>query len=254
MDTLTRAARDAAREISTPTDSTPEEWLLASVRAQDPAHRERYAQKGLAFDDIDDDTHVLLLRQLYVAHLEQGRLERALEVTTRMLAVAALPDVVHHDRARVLVGLGRSLEALHAQRLAARTATPKRKSFQLWSLATLEHHRGDTEGALRTLARALRASVRDRALLKAHALFIKLERGDAVRGADEIVHALEASKNREGYGEYLLGMIAHHRGDRARATAHLGAFLTRNRAVDAAKALTLEEELRRATRVMNADP
>lgn len=250
VDTLTRVSSMARLEKSTPTESTPEQWLLAAVRARAPADRERYARRGLAFDRIDDDTSVLLLRQLYMAHVERGELDAALEVTERMGATGALADIVHHDRARVLVALGDGDGARRAQRLAARTADAKRKSFQLWSLATLEHHLGDVDAALATLGRAMRCAVRDRALLKAHAAYIKLDANMPVRDLHGVVEALRGSKNREGYGQFLLGMIAHHMGDRRLASVHLHAFQRRNASVDAAKALTLEQELRRTRRVL----
>jgi hypothetical protein len=62
----------------------------------------------------------------------------------------------------------------------------------------------------------------------------------------DIVQALEGARCREGYGEYLLGMIALTSGDRRKAAGLLRAFLRRNASLDAAKALTLREELRRA--------
>ena len=156
------------------------------------------------------------MRQLYMVQVERLELDSALETATQMGELGVLLDVAHHDRSRVLLALGLGREAIQAQRLAVRTAEPKRRSFHLWSLATLEHHQGDTEAALSTLARAMRYAVRDRALIKAHAAYIKLDAGQRVQGVEEIMAALRDSKNSEGYGQYVLGMLAYLTGDALR--------------------------------------
>lgn len=250
VDTLTRAGSVHRSVEATPTASTPEEWLLAAVRAKAPKDRERYARIGLGFEDIDNDTAVLLLRQVYVAAVDERRLDAALDATDHMARLGALPDVTQHDRARVLEALGRRADAIRAQRLAARLAPAKRKSFQLWALATLEHHHGDVDAALATLTRAMRSAVRDRPLLRAYAAYVRLENGLPVRGLAGVVEALRASKNREGYGQFLLGMIAYHMGDARIAAVHLRAFLRRNADVDVAKSMTLAVELSRARAVL----
>src|SRR5690606_28381126 len=125
-----------------------------------------------------------------------------------------------------------------------------RRSFQLWSLATLQHFAGDAHGALATLDRALRSAHRDRPLMKAHAAYVRLASGEAPEGLAQTVAELRAAPCREGYGQYLLGMIAYHMGDVPLAVAHLRSFLRRNANVDLPKALTLREELRRARTIL----
>jgi tetratricopeptide (TPR) repeat protein len=226
----------------------PEELLWLALRAGTPDRRIQYAEAGLeqGEQELEPDTEVLLLRQLYLAYIELRQLRRASEIAERMASVGALKDIGHHDAARVLYALGEPERAIEAQRLASRNAPAERRSFQLWSLATLQHHTGDVDGALATLRRALRYSQKDRPLIRAHAAHIKLEEGLAVRGLNKTVNDLSASKCREGYGQYLLGMIHYRMGDAERAAVHLRAFLNRNASLDEAKALTLREELRRA--------
>jgi hypothetical protein len=226
----------------------PEDFLALSLRSSDVEERERYARAGLAYGEAElaADTEVLLLRQLYRALIERGRLRAAADVAIRAGALGPLADVAHHDAARALFALGEEQAAVREQRLAARHAPATRRSFHLWSLATLEHFVGRPDDALRTLARAERWSTRDRALVRAHAAYVELDAGGAPEDLSRVVRALERSKSREGYGQFLLGMIAAKLGDGAKAAVHLRAFLRRNASIDAAKALTLREELRRA--------
>lgn len=229
---------------------TPEEWLLVAVRAKDPETRFSAARTGLASARIDPDTRVLLERQCYMARLEQHRFQKALQHAEQMVAVGVLRDVAYHDTARVRALLGEYDLAIAAQRLAARVAHPERRSFHRWSLATLQHFAGRPEEALATLARAMRNSTRDRALLRAHALYVRLDAGLPVRAEDTVVAALLASASREGYGRFLLGMIAFHRHDAATARRELRGFVSRNDTVEPARSLTLREELRRARLVL----
>ena len=219
---------------------------LSARNAQD---RARFARAGLAAEaalDNDADTHALLLRQLYLAHLEQHRFRHAADVARQMAELGPLRDIAHHDASRALTALGDFDAAIVEQRMAARLAPLARRSFQFWSLGTLQHFAGDEKGALESLRRGIRWARRDKPLLRAHAAFVKLESGEAVPKLGEIVNDLQKAPCREGYGQFLLGMLAHHMGDKRKATIHLRAFLRRNASLDSAKATTLREELRRA--------
>lgn len=225
---------------------TAEDWLLQAVRSKDPDKRLVAAKAGLARPGVGGDTRVLLERQAYMARLEQHRFRQALEHAKRMIAVGVLRDIAHHDAARVLALLGEFDAAIASQRLAARVSHPERRSFHRWSLATLQHFAGKPSDALATIARAMRSSTRDRALLKAHALYIRLDAELPTRAEAATVEALRASASREGYGRFLLGMIAYHQGETDEARRELGAFLARNDVTEPARTLTLREELRRA--------
>ncbi len=226
----------------------PEDYLSRALSADSAAGRARYAQAGLALepDFIEPDTRVLLLRQLYLAHLEERNFGAAEKVARQMTSIGPMSDIAHHDLSRVLSVLDREEDAIHHQRLAGRRAPASRRSFHLWSLATLQHFAGHVEDALSTLSRAERWAQKDRPLIVAHAAYIELDSGGAPEGLEEIIDDLESSESREGYGEYLLGMIADKLGDQGRAATFLRAFLRRNASADVAKSLTLHEELRRA--------
>jgi len=242
-----------ARVKEVPTDpSAPEDFLWLALRADTAKGRARYAREGLGCTDeqLAPDTQVLLLRQLYMAQLELRQLRRAADVARQMAAIGPLKDIAHHDAARALFALGDIDEAIAEQRLAARAAPAARRSFHLWSLATWQHFAGDVDGALGSLRRAERWASRDAALVRAQAAYVRLDAGEAPEALGRIVRDLEKSRAREGYGQYLLGMIAYLMGDHRKAAAHLRAFLRRNASVEEAKALTLREELRRSRLVL----
>lgn len=224
------------------------ECLASALRARTVASRAEWARRGLAAEDdeLDPEIQFLLVRQLYLVHVEEDQLARALEMAAQMLAIGPMRDLAQHDRARVLWARGDARQAIEAQRHAARLAPPDRRSFHALALATFQHFHGDVAGSLRSLERAERWSHRDRVLVRAYRVVVELGDDRVPEGLEEVRAALAASPLREGYGQYLLGIIAFELGDRRRAAVHLRAFLRKNAAVDRAKELTLREELRRA--------
>lgn len=227
----------------------PADYLRMALQAESPKQRARMAQLGLEATvegDLDPDTQVLLLRQLYLAYLESRRFQQAAEVALRMSSIGPLKDVAHHDASRALAAAGDTEAAIAQQRLAARASPPERRSFHYWSLATLLQHAGDVRGAIAALERGERWAHQDRPLLRAHRAWVRLEAGQAVRGLGAIVADLERARCREGYGQLVLGMLRHCMGDARGAAVHLRAFLRRNASADTGKAVTLREELRRA--------
>jgi tetratricopeptide (TPR) repeat protein len=230
-----------------------EDYLRRAIRAGNARRRMRWAELGLASaEDLDPDVQVLLLRQVYLGCLELRELRRAAEVAHQMVAVGALADLAHHDVARALFALGDGVGAIDAQQQAVAHAPEGRRVFHLWSLAGLLHFTGDADGALAALGEAepQAESSAEGALVRAHAALIRVERGEAVEGLGRLLGELRRSRVARGYGQYLLGMIAHHMGDGRTAAVHLGAFLNRHAAPDVAKALTLREELVRARRAL----
>ena len=241
----------------------PEDYLRLALEAGSPAERARLAKQGLdaaAPGDLVPDTEALLLRQLYLAHLESAHrdprqldlrhLAEAARVALAMVETGVLRDVAHHDASRALAALGDSDGAIAQQRLAARASPPERRSFHYWALGTLLHFTGDLEAAAAAMARGERWAHVDRPLLRAHRAWVRLEAGRAVRRLDTIVRDLERAKCGRGYGQLVLGMLHHAMGDGRRAAVHLRAFLRRNAGADPAKAITLREELRRARTVL----
>ena len=86
----------------------------------------------------------------------------------------------------------------------------------------------------------------DRPLLVAHEAYVLLDAGEAVEDLQGIRTDLATAKCGQGYGQLVLGLIAHAIGDAPAARTHLRAFLRRNASADEVKQATLREELRRA--------
>lgn len=232
--------------------SPPEAWLRLAIEAKSAKERARYARTGLSApdEDLSEDTQALLLRQLYLALIDVEDFREALKVARQMARVGTLRDLGHHDASRACMALGELEDAIREQRLAARHAPPRRRSFHLWSLGTLEHFAGDPTAAIATFRRAERWAQRDLPLIRAHAAYVQLDAGEMPEGLEEIVASLMRAKCREGYGQFLLGMLHESMGDHRRAAVHLRAFMRRNALLDLAKATTLREELRRARAVL----
>lgn len=239
---------EASRELS----QNAEEHLWAAMHARDADERLEHASRGLSAlnRESEPDTRVLLLRQAYLAHIERGELQQAVDATLVTGEVGTLRDVVLTDRARVLAVLGKLDDAIESQRLAAQAAPSSRRSFHLWSLALLQQQAGDLAGALETLSEAETWAERDGPMLRAQAAHIRLEAGLPVEDLIGVLDELRQSPAAEGYGSYLLGMIAYQMGDKRIAAVRLRAFLTRNASVDAAKELSLRAELTNARRVL----
>lgn len=231
---------------------TPEQCLSEAVRAQSAEARARLAQEGLdqGAGDVAPDTEVLLLRQLYLAHLDAHRFRHAADLALRAAGVGPLADVLRHDASRALAALGELDAAIEQQRWAARVSPAERRSFHYWALGTLLHHAGQYQAAISAMTRGERWAHADRALLRAHRAWICLEAGEPVEQLGSIVSDLERSKTGGGYGQLVLGMLSYRVGDLRRAAVHLRAFLRRNADADSAKAITLREELRRARSVL----
>lgn len=233
--------------------NAPADLLRLALEAESPEQRASYAERGLASAELDaPDTRFLLLRQLYLAHMEQHRFRDALDVTAHMAAQGPMVDIAHNDASRAWLALGDADRAIEAQRLAARSAPPDRRSFQYWSLGNLLHQQGDLAGATGALTKGERWAREDRALIRAHQAWIEIASGRAVEDIDAITRTLEHSKAGKGIGRLILGMIAYELGDRRAAAIHLRAFLRRNAALDAVKELSMREELRVARTALAA--
>jgi tetratricopeptide (TPR) repeat protein len=237
----------AAREIEEPADC-----LAAAMRARSSTRRAAWARRGLARagDEIDPDIQLMLLRQLYLAQLEDEDFDTALSVANQMVHVGTMTDIAFHDRGRVHIARGELRKAIEAQRLASRHAPPQRRSFHTFALAQFQHFAGESEASLRTLERALRWSHQDRPLVRGFRAYVELETDRVPEALEATRRALSASPMREGYGQFVLGMIAWHLGDKRMATVHLRAFLRKNASADKVKAATLREELKRARQVL----
>ena len=177
--------------------------------ASTPGARARHARLGLATRaPLDRTTHAMLLRQLYMAFYERRRFRKAHEVAVQCLALRVMVDVVHHDAARACVALGLHDEAIGHLRLAARRGPPSRRAFHLWSLGSALMLLGRHAEAAAALDRASRWGTTDRPLYVAHAILARMLGGIPVTGARAAYDRLERAPCGQGYGRFVLGMLA----------------------------------------------
>ncbi|MDP9034804.1 MAG: tetratricopeptide repeat protein, partial [Myxococcota bacterium] len=124
------AARRETTAVSAPrlSPAAPEELLRKAILARSPAARGRWARRGLAArSSLDKTTHAMLLRQLYLAHYELRRFERAQQIAIQALEVGVLVDVLHQDVARASLARGDVDRAVTHLRLASRRGPASRR-------------------------------------------------------------------------------------------------------------------------------
>jgi len=229
------------------TCQTAEHFLERAVGARSAVSRARYARQGLASRaPIDRVTQSMLLRQLYLAHFEQQQFERAAEIGQQMLSLRVMPDVCHHDLARVMVLLDDIDGAVGQLRLAARTAPARRRAFHLWTLGSVLYLAGRLDLAQGALVRALRWSTTDRPLVAAQLALVRLARSESISDLQQVIEQLQAAPCGQGYGRFVLGMLCVHAERLQEAARHLRDFVQRTRASRPAVAIALEAELRLA--------
>ncbi|MBL8683358.1 MAG: hypothetical protein JNK05_29590 [Myxococcales bacterium] len=241
-------ARDTVEAVAQSAD-----YLRLAMAADDPRRALALAREGLARADEatsrgeedDPESRLLLLREVFKAHMRAGRPRSAHAVAKKMTRIGALAEVANADLGRACSALGWFEHAARSYRLAARFAPANRRATHWAASAMALFHAGHPDESLAALERALRWSTQTRPLHRAQVALVELSRGTTVPDLSAIVADLDASRASEGYGRYVLGSIALLLGDRARADALLREFIARN-ANDALRAATLAGELARA--------
>ncbi|MCC6213920.1 MAG: tetratricopeptide repeat protein [Polyangiaceae bacterium] len=189
---------------------------------------------------------MLLLRQVYLAHMEARRFEEALETARQMLPLEVLTDVAHQDAARACLGLGRRADAIEHLRLAGRTGPAGRRAFHLWTLGSVQLLGGEAREALGALERARRWATADRPLYAAQVALARAALGDDPGDLGRLREELEDAPCGRGYGQLVLGELAVLLGDPVAARRHLKSFVRRASGGRVALAVGLEAEIARA--------
>jgi hypothetical protein len=224
-----------------------EDFLRLAMEAASPAAAGELAQKGLdaGAHATDPEARVLLLREVFKAHLHAGRPRSAHAVARKMVRLGALPEVTHADLGRACAALGWWLRAAQAYRLAARFAPAHRRALHWGACASALHHARRHDESLAALERATRWSTSTRPLHRGYAAVVRLDQGHPVPDLAAITDDLEGARCGEGYGRYVLGLLALAQGDTTRGQRYLREFIDRN-AADPLRAATLAAELARA--------
>lgn len=221
------------------------------MSAATPAIRARHARLGLATRaPLDRTTQAMLLRQLYMAHFEARRFRKAYDVSLQALSLKVLVDVAHQDAARAAQALGWSDDAIGHLRLAARRGPPSRRAFHHWCLGSALMLAGRPTEAASALARAARWGTTDRPLYRAHEAVARLRAGETVTGLRGTYDRLEKATCGQGYGRFVLGLLALHLGRVDDARRNLTAFVHRTRTARPAMVTALSGEIALAERTL----
>ncbi len=238
---------------------TADDYLRLAISTGSPAEAAVLAERGLRHQGdgvgdqaIEPETRLLLLREIYRAHLHARRLRSAHAVARKMVRLGVAQEIAHIDLARACATLGWWHRAAQAYRIAARNAPAARRAMHWASVAVTLHHARQYADALSALERAVRWSLSTRPLHRAYMALVQLDSGrraDEIEHLTEIVSELECARCGEGFGRYVLGLLYAAQGSRTRATKHLKVFVKRN-AEDPMRSITLASEIRRARRTM----
>jgi tetratricopeptide (TPR) repeat protein len=237
---------------------TADDYLRLAISTGSPAEAAVLAERGLRHNDgkagleIEPETRLLLLREIYRAHLHARRLRSAHAVARKMVRLSVAQEIAHVDFARVCAALGWWNRAGQAYRIAARNAPAARRAMHWGSVAVALHHQQQFSEALSALERAVRWALTTRPLHRAYIALIQLDSGKNVRDIPhihELITELECARCGEGFGRYVLGLLYAALGDGRRARHNLRQFVQRN-VNDPVRSVTLAEEIRRARRTI----
>lgn len=207
---------------------TPEALLRKASLARTSLSRAKYAERGLSHRGaLDRTTRTMLLRQLYLSHMEGRRFADALAVAEQMLAGAVMPDVARQDAARACLGLGDRDAALLHLRIASRVSPPARRAFHLWTLGSVLFLSGQHAEAIGALSRAARWGTTDKPLYRAQLALARCGAGENVPHLTATRERLEEAPCGQGYGQFVLGALAYEEGDREAAERYLMLFVRR---------------------------
>jgi len=231
---------------------TPEVLLRKATLARTSGTRAKYAERGLAHrGSLDRTTRTMLLRQLYLSHMEGKRFADALAIAEQMLEGAVMPDVARQDAARACLGLGDRDGALLHLRIASRVSPPGRRAFHLWTLGSLLFLAGRHREASGALSRAARWGTTDKPLYRAQLALARCASGESV-AFETFRERLEEAPCGQGYGQFVLGALANEQGDYSAAERYLTTFVRRTTGGRIALVVALSGELAFAKRLLRA--
>lgn len=207
---------------------------------------------------MDRTTRALLLRQLYLSHMEARRFADALVAAEQMISMDIMPDVARQDAARACLGLGERERAVEHLRLASRVSPPARRAFHLWTLGSILYLMGHHREAAGALMRASRWGTTEKPLYLAQAALARRAAGEggggAAAGGDlaALRERLADAPCGQGYGQFVLGELAYEAGDFTAARQYLRLFIKRTTSGRVALEVALSGEIAHARRLLRA--
>jgi tetratricopeptide (TPR) repeat protein len=230
---------------------SPETMLRKASLARTALSRAKYAKRGLSHRGaLDRTTRTMLLRQLYLSHMEGRRFGEALVIAEQMLEGAVMPDVARQDAARACLGLGDRDRAIYHLRIASRVSPAARRAFHLWTLGSVLFLTGHHRAAAGALARAARWGTTDKPLYRAQLVLARRAAGESVSGIAGIRERLEEAPCGQGYGQFVLGALAFEQRDDEAAERYLAAFVQRATGGRVALEVALAAEVAHARRLL----
>jgi tetratricopeptide (TPR) repeat protein len=240
-----------ARTAVRPARQAPEIMLRKATLARSPLARAKYAERGLSHNGaVDRTTRAMLLRQLYLSHMEGRRFAEALSVAHQMLENAVMPDVARQDAARACLGLDDREGALLHLRIASRVSPPTRRAFHLWTLGSVLFLAGLYREAVGSLLRAARWGTTDKPLYRAQLALARRASGEAVGGLATIRERLEEAPCGQGYGQFVIGAIAFEEKNDELSERYLSLFIQRTTSGRVALEVALSGEVAYARRLL----
>lgn len=194
----------------------------------------------------------MLLRQLYLSHYEQRNFREALDRSTESLALGVLPDILHQDAARAAAAMGDLAVAARHLRTAARVGPASRRAFHWWTLGSLYLLANRHAEATGALERAARWGTSDKPLYQGHLALARIASGEEVVEIDELIDRLASVPAGQGYGRFVLGMLAFHDRRVDEARSYLESFVERTEKGRVATCIALDGELTRAKKVLSS--
>ncbi len=231
-------------------DADPSDCLLRALASDRLAEKRLFCQLGLSARGVDDELRALLLRQLYLAELEEGNDAEALAIAEAMVELETLGDVARQDAARAAVALGQLDMAVAHLQVAARICPAGRRAFHYCHLGALLRFAGRKRLALEALGRAVRWAVTDRALYQALLALTEAEDDQKSYEWQELREQLEDADSQKGYALWVLGELALRAGDLHAAQGYLTRFLERLDDAPRAKSLSLQSEIAHARELL----
>lgn len=235
---------------------TPELLLRKATLARTSGLRAKYALRALEGGRISRTTRAMLLRQLYLSHMEARRFAEALEVAQQIVRLDVMPDVARQDAARACLGLGDHDGAVAHLRLASRVSPASRRAFHLWTLGSVLYLAGRHRDAMGALSRAARWGTTDRPLYQAQLALSRIAGGEAPDPLEVrlLRERLADAPCGQGYGQFVLGELAFHEHDYDAARQYLRGFVRRSTTGRVALAVALTGEIARARRLLARIP
>lgn len=209
--------------------------------------RAKYAQRGLSQgESLDVETRAMLLRQLYLSHMEGRRCAEALAIAEQIVSLGVLEDVARQDAARACLGVGDVVSAVEHLRLASRVAPPSRRAFHLWTLGSVLYLSGRPRESVAPLSRAARWSTTERPLYEAQLALARLACGDDPGDLEPLRERLANAACGQGYGQFVLGELCYHLDKPEASEQYLDRFVQRSTSGRVALVVALRAEIKRA--------